>query len=573
MGRIGRFVLATISAISISYPLQARERFTLLPVVKNLYIPWEIQIGPDNDFWVTERSGLLSRIDPTTGEKRVLLDLRDSVALSIENGMLGFVLHPQFDEHPYVWVGYVRKSGETDIRTVSRFTYSNDSLIDPVHIIEVSPAGFIHQGSRMMITPDDKLFITMGDGNQGDSAQDSNSLRGKLLRYNLDGTIPVDNPILGNPLWTMGHRNQQGITMLPDGRIFTAEHGSVIDDEVNEIFKGRNYGWPYTEGPCDQDDELPYCDSLNIVQPAWSTGETTYGVSEIGFYDHDRYPVLKNSLIMLSLKQSTIFQLRFNEDRSAIVETIPMLSFAAGRLRALCITPEGRIYVSSSNRDQGGYAPFPRAEDDMIMELVPVEEGAAPIYRAEKDTIMVTGALGLENISWFRVRNDGDAPFTIGNVYFDGWTNNFFNAQWRKPIVVMPKTTYDVAVGFMPKEEGVFEDRLKVHVVEQDSTYAYVIFGIGTTTSVNETSVSGVSDVHVSPNPSSGYVTFRTDHPTTIDVEIRDLLGRIIWSGHADDATSLVWNGTTGAGSCPPGSYHAVVTTDRSTTGTLLLRR
>lgn len=561
---------ALISATCVLHTASPRERYTLLPVVKNLYIPWEIQVGPDNDFWVTERHGLLSRIDPTTGEKRVLLDLRDSVSTSIENGMLGFVMHPRFDQQPYIWVGYVRKGDTSAIRTVARYTLRNDSLVEPVRILEIDTAGDIHQGSRMMITPDDKLFITMGDGNWSEKAQDTFSLRGKLLRYELDGSVPVDNPVPGNPLWTMGHRNQQGITMLPDGRIFTAEHGSVLEDEVNEIIKGRNYGWPYAEGPCDMEDEVPMCDSLNVKEPIWSTGEVTYGVSELGFYDHERYPNLQNSLILLSLKQSTIYQLRFNEERTAIVETIPMLAFAAGRLRALHITQDGRIFLTSSNRDQGGFAPFPNDDDDMIMELVPVAEGAEHKYRSLQDTLTVTGALNLENYGWLPIRNDGDAPMTIDAVYYDGWTSNFFNAQWRRPLVVLPKSTYNIAVGFMPKEEGVFEDRLKIHVVESDTTYVYVIFGIGTTTSV-ETASAALPLVH--PNPTTGQVTFSAGQPTDISVEIRDLLGRIVWSGHAEQSAYLVWDGMTNAGSCPPGSYHAVVTIGRTTTGTLLLRR
>lgn len=549
----------------------AQEHFTYNRVVEGLAIPWEIDLDDDGKFWVTERSGIFSRIDATTGEKKVLLDLRDSVELTIENGMLGFVMHPQFPAEPYVYIGYVLKGDTASKRVITRFTFRNDSLVEPLHLVEIDTAGYIHQGSRMMISNDNKLFVTMGDGDWPEKAQDPRSLRGKLLRFNLDGSIPADNPIPGSPIWSLGHRNQQGLTILPDGRIFTAEHGSVIEDEVNEIFKGGNYGWPFSEGPCDTPDEQDSCRKYSAIQPVWSTGEVTYGVSELAFYDNDRYPILQNSLLLVSLKQSTLFQLRFDSARTKIIETIPILPFATGRLRAIHVTQSGRIFLTTTNRDQGKYEPFPLERDDAILELVPVTEGAEPQYRAVQDTIIMNGMVGMESFGRFPIVNDGDAPLTIESVWYDGWTSNFFNAQWRLPLVVVPKSTIDVMTGFLPSEIGTFEDRLKIKVKGVDEPFAYVIFGTAIASSVvDQTSAT----FELYPNPSADVVTFRTSEPSRMSVTISDVLGRAVWSGSAENATSLVWDGRVfGAGSCPPGSYHAVVTINCMTTGTLLLRR
>ncbi|MBU3741569.1 MAG: PQQ-dependent sugar dehydrogenase [Candidatus Kapabacteria bacterium] len=549
----------------------AQELFTYNRIVEGLAIPWEIDLDDDGKFWVTERSGIFSRLDPVTGEKKVLLDLRDSVELTIENGMLGFVMHPQFPAEPYVYVGYVLKGDTASKRVIARFTFRNDSLVEPLRLVEIDTAGYIHQGSRMMISNDNKLFVTMGDGDWPEKAQDPTSLRGKLLRFNLDGSIPEDNPIPGSPIWSLGHRNQQGVTMLPDGRIFTAEHGSVIEDEVNEIFKGGNYGWPFSEGPCDTPDERDSCRKYSSIEPVWSTGEVTYGVSELVFYNHDLYPVLQNSLLLVSLKQSTLFQLKFDSARTKIVETIPILPFAAGRLRAILVTKSGRIFLTTTNQDQGKYEPFPLEGDDAIIELVPVAEGAQPKYRALQDTVAMNGMVGEMSFGRFPIANDGDAPLTIENVWYDGWTNNFFNAQWRLPLVVLPKSSIDVMTGFLPTELGSFEDRLRIKVKGIDEPFVYVIYGTAVASSVAEQSGSSFE---LYPNPFTDAVTFRASEPSRISVAITDVLGRTVWRGSAEDAASVVWDGRVfGAGSCPPGSYHAVVTINCMTIGTLLLRR
>jgi glucose/arabinose dehydrogenase len=559
--------LLVLSAVTA----RAQELFTYKTVVTGLAIPWEIHVDDDGMFWVTERQGLFSRINPKTGEKKVVLDLRDFVELTIENGMLGFVMHPRFPAEPYVYVGYVLKGDTASKRVISRFLFRNDSLVEPQQLVGIDSAGNIHQGSRMVITPDEKLLVTMGDGDWAEKAQDPSSLRGKLLRFNLDGSIPEDNPIPGSPVWSLGHRNQQGLVMLPDGRIFTAEHGTVIEDEVNEIFKGGNYGWPFSEGPCDTPEEKDSCKKYSVIEPVWSTGEATYGLSELDFYDHDLYPVLQNSLLLVSLKQSTLYQLKFDSTRSRIVQTVPILPFATGRLRAIHITKDGRIFLSTTNQDQGKYEPFPRPEDDVIMELVPVPEGATPVYRSIQDTVIMNGMVGELSFGRLPIANDGDAPMTIEYIWIDDRTGNFFNGQWRQPLVVLPKTQMDIMTGFLPKATGSFEDRVNIKVMGIDSPFVYTLIGTAIASSVPDTRVA---EVTVYPNPSSGTVTFRTVEPSRIGVTIRDLMGRLIWTGSANDATSLTWDGLTfDAGSCAPGSYHAVVAVNSMTTGTLILRR
>src|SRR5690606_13055391 len=142
-----------------------------------------------------------------------------------------------------------------------------------------------HNGSRLVISPDKKLIFTTGDAAITSTAQNLNSVNGKTLRINLDGTIPGDNPIQGNPVWTWGHRNPQGLVYSPDSTIlYSSEHGPSSDDEINIIVKGRNYGWPNVHGFCDNSNETAFCSDSNVVEPitAWTP---TLAVAGIDFYN------------------------------------------------------------------------------------------------------------------------------------------------------------------------------------------------------------------------------------------------------------------------------------------------
>ena len=128
------------------------------------------------------------------------------------------------------------------------------------------PAAGIHNGSRLLVLPDNTLLMSTGDkGDGGSSSQNFNSLNGKILRLNLDGSIPADNPTAGSYVYSMGHRNPQGLAMGPNGLIYSSEHGQSNNDEVNIIQPGRNYGWPNVEGVCNTSSENSFCVANNVV--------------------------------------------------------------------------------------------------------------------------------------------------------------------------------------------------------------------------------------------------------------------------------------------------------------------
>ena len=143
--------------------------------------------------------------------------------------------------------------------------------------------------------------MTTGDAQQQPQAQNPASLNGKILRLNLDGTIPANNPTPGSPVYTLGHRNPQGLVQLPNGRIYSSEHGPNNDDEINQIEAGRNYGWPNVEGYCDLPAEATFCAANNVREPltVWTP---TIAPAGLTYYDHPAIPGWRGSLLLAVLK-------------------------------------------------------------------------------------------------------------------------------------------------------------------------------------------------------------------------------------------------------------------------------
>lgn len=324
-------------------------------VASGLSHVWEMVALDNNQIWFTERSGKISRLNLQTGETSLLTTISD-VDSRGEGGLLGMVLHPQFPTQPYVYVVYNYNSASAYKEKVVRYTYSNDNLSSAMVLLDEIPGSRNHNGSRLVISPDDKLLITTGDAEVPNSAQDKNSLSGKILRINLDGSIPSDNPESNNPMWSYGHRNPQGL-VFANGKLYSSEHGPSKDDEINLIEKGRNYGWPNVNGFCDESGETSFCNSNNVREPlkSWTP---TIAPSGLIYYNHDLIPQWKNSLILAVLKDSKIIVLKLDEAGNAVTDTEDYFGNQHGRKRAVCITPNGKVYYSTSN-----------GNDDKIVEI------------------------------------------------------------------------------------------------------------------------------------------------------------------------------------------------------------
>jgi glucose/arabinose dehydrogenase len=294
---------------------------------------------------MTERGGKISRVNPVTGAVSLLHTVSEVVSNG-EGGLLGMVLHPDFSTFPHVFVAYNYNSGGYKEKIV-RYTYNGTSLTSPITILGNITASSIHNGCRLLITPDLKLFITTGDASNQSLPQNTSSPNGKILRLNLDGTIPADNPVAGNPYWSFGHRNPQGL-VYANSIIYSSEHGPTTDDEINIIEKGRNYGWPNVPGFCDAGSEQIFCTSNNVKEPlkAWTP---TIAVCGLDYYSSDLIPQLKNSLLMVALKEARLYQMKLDAAHTSIISTIEYFADSYGRMRDVCISPAGKVYICTSN--------------------------------------------------------------------------------------------------------------------------------------------------------------------------------------------------------------------------------
>jgi glucose/arabinose dehydrogenase len=333
--------------------------------------PWEILWGPDNHIWMTERIGKINRVNPETGQVQNLITIAE-VFEGVERGLMGLALHPDFPTTPKVYAAYTYGSGATTVRVVV-YDYDGSTLKNPKIIIDNITGNSTHDGCRLYVY-DNKLWLTTGDAQQQDRPQNKNSTNGKILRLNLDGTIPTDNPVAGNPMYSFGHRNPQGF-VVANGKIYSSEHGPSNDDEVNLITRDSNYGWPNVEGFCNTAQEITFCQQNNVKEPmrAWTP---TLAVAGIDYYDNALIPQFRNSLLMVSLKAGRLTQLKLNTAGDAITEEKTIYNNTFGRLRDICISPDGRIFIATSNKDGRG---TPAASDDRIIEIKPDGSGISSI--------------------------------------------------------------------------------------------------------------------------------------------------------------------------------------------------
>jgi aldose sugar dehydrogenase len=335
-------------------------------VADSLDTPWEILWGPDNWIWMTERYGRISRVNPATGQVKQLIKIPDIYEQS-ESGLLGMALHPDFGTKPLVYVAYTHNQAGFKERIV-RYTYyqNGDSLGGRVVLLDGIAASTNHDGCRLVFGPDKKLYISTGDATNTNYPQETYSLNGKILRMNEDGSIPVDNPYGNSYVWATGLRNTQGLAWV-NGKLYGSEHGPNNDDELNLLMGGRNFGWPNVHGFCDLDVEKQFCEDSNVVEPlyAWTP---TVALAGLDYYPSGG-PISKweNSLLVTTLKGSRLIVFRLVNGGDSISQLEEVYSNQYGRLRDVCISPDGRVFIATSNRDGRG---SPAPQDDRILALL-----------------------------------------------------------------------------------------------------------------------------------------------------------------------------------------------------------
>lgn len=328
---------------------ESAQKSDLEVVATNLNIPWELVFLPSGDMLITERPGKLIKIGKDT---KVVSEISGVKHIG-EGGLLGMALHPKFAQNNYIYLYSTAQESGSIINRVERYKLVADSLSDRTVILTGIKGSANHDGGRIAFGPDGYLYVTTGDAENKNSAQDKNSLNGKILRIKDDGGAPTDNPF-GNEVYSFGHRNPQGLAWDENGNLWATEHGPsgllTGNDEVNLITKGGNYGWPDIKGTQSKE---------GMTTPIVESGKgNTWAPSGLLFF--------KGSLYFAGLRGESIYKSEISKDNK--LGLIKYFSDEFGRLRTIVLGPDDYFYVLTSNRDGRGSV---RDGDDKIIRIKP----------------------------------------------------------------------------------------------------------------------------------------------------------------------------------------------------------
>lgn len=339
--------------------------YELKELVGGLSVPWSIAFTNQSRMLVAERDGSVRIVENGQLKEQPLISFVE-VSSKAEEGLMGLTTDPNYAQNKFVYacLAYDSTKGLQD--KVVRFKDNGESANEITTILEGIPAAQFHAGCKLKFGPDGKLYITTGDATSKQIAQDLNSLGGKILRINADGTIPNDNPFKNSPVWSYGHRNPQGICWQPGtNQLFAVEHGpSGFDgpgggDEVNIINKGSNYGWPLVSHEGKKEGTVA---PLLVFTPAVAP-------SACSFYSSGNLPQFKDDMFFAGLKGEGLWRIIFSPDNPSQVASFEkMTDINLGRLREVIEGPDGNLYFTTSNRDGRGNI---QPGDDKIMVIKP----------------------------------------------------------------------------------------------------------------------------------------------------------------------------------------------------------
>ncbi|MDQ3627387.1 MAG: PQQ-dependent sugar dehydrogenase [Actinomycetota bacterium] len=314
-------------------------------ITEGLTSPWGLAFLPEGDALVSERdTGLIKRI-PADGGEAVTVGEVPEADPSSEGGLLGLAVHPEFPEQPWVYAYY---STPSDNRVV-RMRYEDDALGPQQILLEGIPVSQIHNGGRLGFGPDDLLYVSTGDAAESGTAPDRGSLAGKILRLTPAGEPAPDNPF-DSAIYSLGHRNVQGIDWDDEGNLYASEFGQDTWDELNLITAGQNYGWPTVEGRSDG--------SGDFVDPLVQWGPDEASPSGITF--------TAGSVWMAALAGERLWRIDVTPAGSVRGEPTAFFTGEYGRLRTVEAAPDGSLWLVTSNTDGRGE---PDAGDDRILRL------------------------------------------------------------------------------------------------------------------------------------------------------------------------------------------------------------
>jgi glucose/arabinose dehydrogenase len=344
---------AGILALGLAGPALA-SGFEVKTVAEGLDHPWGMAFLPDGSMLVTERAGRL-RIVRNGKLEETPIPGAPKTYVARQGGFFDIVLDPKFAENRYVYLTFAHGEPSANATRVNRYVFDGAKLSDEKIVFTASPSKDTanHYGGRMAFLPDGTFLLTIGDGFEyREKAQDLSSHLGKIVRLNADGSVPQDNPYVGQAgkrpeIWSYGHRNQQGLAVTPDGTVYEHEHGPRGGDEVNVIGKGKNYGWPAI---CDCTDYSGAAVTPYKTLPGMEQGIVVWrpsiAPSGLAYYQGDKFPAWNGDLFVGALAGQ---HLRRIDLEGAVVKGQEILDIPPlnQRIRDVRTGPDGYLYVST----------------------------------------------------------------------------------------------------------------------------------------------------------------------------------------------------------------------------------
>jgi glucose/arabinose dehydrogenase len=340
------------AAVSRQFP------YDIQVIAENLYVPWAIDISDEGKLYFTERSGVIRVIEDGRLLPQPLITFGKPFVSRGESGLMGIALDPNYAQNHYMYVMHSYLDGNQIYNRIVRLVEQNNKASIDRILLDKIPGGQIHNGGRLKIGIDQKLYITTGDAGNSALAQDPTSTAGKILRIGLDGGIPEDNPIINSPVYSLGHRNPQGLTWNSKNILYSSEHGQIAHDEINIIRPGANYGWPLVQG--DEDTS-----KVKIQKPLINSGENTWAPSGIAFVNQGPW---QGKLLVAALRGKQLLAVSLDENGTGVKNVESWLHYEYGRLREVIQAKDGSIFLTTSNRDGKGN---PDITDDKIIRLIP----------------------------------------------------------------------------------------------------------------------------------------------------------------------------------------------------------
>ncbi|UFJ41216.1 PQQ-dependent sugar dehydrogenase [Brevibacillus humidisoli] len=321
-------------------------------VAGRLHVPWELVAAPDGRLFFTERPGTIRVIQDGRVLEEALISFPAPFLSEGEGGLLGLALDPDFADNHYMYAYHSYRQGDEVKNRVIRLKEAGNKVqVDHVLLDDI-PGNLFHNGGRIKIGPDGYLYITTGDAQVPDLAQDPSSLAGKILRIALDGEIPRDNPFPGSPVYSLGHRNPQGLAWHPQtGELYSSEHGQSAHDELNRIVPGANYGWPLIEGAGR---------ARQLQAPLVQSGTETWAPSGMTFVTQGEW---QGRLLLANLRGQQVLAVDVED-----MTVQPILHGRYGRIRTVFEAADGSLYLLTNNHDGRGR---PAGDDDRIIRLRP----------------------------------------------------------------------------------------------------------------------------------------------------------------------------------------------------------